>query len=210
MIEMKWSYKTVHFELKREGLLGSSFLDETEVEQQLNDYGRSGWELTSVIEVQDGIIAFFKQPLDLGLSSRIAEAAEAEQDKIHATDEVLEVEEHKVLEADEVHDSEDIDDAAAAHQSDDVYGSDAVYESEDMYETDEVPVESEYSEQRFYDQQEDEFRDRQGGAERSQSFEDDGHNEFIEDEAEQDQDPYGSDEEEEAPDQRGIGAIRIE
>mgnify|MGYP001817140777 FL=1 len=63
---MKWSYKTVHFELKREGLLGGSFLDETEVEEQLNQYGRSGWELTSVIEVQDGIIAFFKQPLDLG------------------------------------------------------------------------------------------------------------------------------------------------
>jgi hypothetical protein len=61
--------------LKREGLLGGSFLDETEVEKQLNDYGRSGWELTSVIEVQDGIIAFFKQPLGLGFSSRPPETA---------------------------------------------------------------------------------------------------------------------------------------
>ena len=69
---MKWSYKTVHFELKREGLLGGSFLDEAEIEEQLNDFGRSGWELISVIEVQDGIIAFFKQPLDLRLSVRTA------------------------------------------------------------------------------------------------------------------------------------------
>lgn len=61
---MRWSYKTVHFELKKEGLLGSGFLDETEIEQELNDFGRSGWELISVLEVQDGIIAFFKQPVE--------------------------------------------------------------------------------------------------------------------------------------------------
>lgn len=62
---MKWSYKTVHFELKKDGLLGGSFLDETELEEQLNDYGRSGWELISVIEVQNGVIAFFKQPIEI-------------------------------------------------------------------------------------------------------------------------------------------------
>jgi len=61
---MRWSYKTVHFELKKEGLLGAGFLDETEIEQELNDFGRSGWELISVLEVQDGIIAFFKQPVE--------------------------------------------------------------------------------------------------------------------------------------------------
>ncbi|MGA7278251.1 MAG: DUF4177 domain-containing protein [Desulfocapsaceae bacterium] len=60
---MNWSYKTVHFELKKEGILGGGFLDETEIEEQLNDYGRSGWELISVIEVQSGVIAFFKQPV---------------------------------------------------------------------------------------------------------------------------------------------------
>jgi len=60
---MRWSYKTVHFELKKEGLLGAGFLDESEIEQALNNFGRSGWELISVLEVQDGIIAFFKQPL---------------------------------------------------------------------------------------------------------------------------------------------------
>ncbi len=75
---MKWSYKTVHFELKKEGLLGGSFLDEAEIEEQLNDFGRSGWELISVIEVQDGIIAFFKQPLSLGLASFAKKQAEQE------------------------------------------------------------------------------------------------------------------------------------
>jgi len=61
---MRWCYKTVHYDLKKEGFLGSSFLDEAEVEQSLNEYGQSGWELISVIETQDGLIAVFKQPLD--------------------------------------------------------------------------------------------------------------------------------------------------
>ena len=69
---MKWSYKTVHFELKKEGLLGGSFLDEAEIEEQLNDVGRSGGELISVREVQDGIIAFFKQSLNLDLRTMSA------------------------------------------------------------------------------------------------------------------------------------------
>lgn len=59
----RWGYKTVHFEMKKEGLLGGVFLDETEIEQELNEFGRSGWELVSLLEMQDGIIAFFKQPL---------------------------------------------------------------------------------------------------------------------------------------------------
>ena len=60
---MRWSYKTVHYELKKEGLLGSSFLDESEVELSLNEYGKSGWELISMLETMDGLIAVFKQPL---------------------------------------------------------------------------------------------------------------------------------------------------
>ncbi|MCB2217303.1 DUF4177 domain-containing protein [Desulfofustis glycolicus] len=59
----RWGYKTVLFEMKKEGLLGGVFLDETEIEQELNEFGRSGWELVSLLEMQDGIIAFFKQPL---------------------------------------------------------------------------------------------------------------------------------------------------
>ena len=62
-MNMRWSYKTVHFELKKEGLLGGGFLDESEIEQELNEFGLAGWELVSVLEVQDGVIAFFKQPL---------------------------------------------------------------------------------------------------------------------------------------------------
>ncbi len=62
---MRWSYKTVHYELKKEGLLGSAFLDESEMELSLNEYGKAGWELVSVIENMDGLVAVFKQPLSL-------------------------------------------------------------------------------------------------------------------------------------------------
>lgn len=60
---MRWSYKTVHYELQKEGLLGSTFLDESEVEKSLNEYGKAGWELVSILETMDGLIAVFKQPL---------------------------------------------------------------------------------------------------------------------------------------------------
>lgn len=66
---MRWSYKTVHYELKKEGLLGSTFLDESEVELSLNEYGKSGWELVSLLETMDGIVAVFKQPLSLESST---------------------------------------------------------------------------------------------------------------------------------------------
>lgn len=65
---MRWSYKTVHYELKKEGLLGSAFLDESEIELSLNQYGRAGWELVSMLETQDGVIAVFKQPLSMDVS----------------------------------------------------------------------------------------------------------------------------------------------
>ncbi len=69
---MRWSYKTVHFSLKKEGLLGSAFLDEDEVEVSLNEYGHVGWELVSLMEVNDGLIAVFKQPLPRDLDSSTA------------------------------------------------------------------------------------------------------------------------------------------
>jgi len=59
---MRWIYKTVHYELKKEGLLGSAFLDESEMEESLNEYGKAGWELISTMESHDGILAIFKQP----------------------------------------------------------------------------------------------------------------------------------------------------
>jgi len=78
---MKWSYKTVHFELKKEGLLGSGFLDESEIEQELNEFGQRGWELVSVLEVQDGIIAFFRQPLHLEDSYSAPQLRTVEEDR---------------------------------------------------------------------------------------------------------------------------------
>ncbi|MFV0438333.1 MAG: hypothetical protein ACK5PS_13210 [Desulfopila sp.] len=61
---MHWSYKAVHYGLKKDGLLGRAFLDDAEIEESLNQYGRSGWELVSLLETTDGVIAFFKQPLE--------------------------------------------------------------------------------------------------------------------------------------------------
>ncbi len=63
---MRWSYKTLHYELKKEGLLGSAFLDESAMELSLNEYGKAGWELVSILETQEGFIAVFKQPLTIG------------------------------------------------------------------------------------------------------------------------------------------------
>jgi uncharacterized protein DUF4177 len=65
---MRWSYKTVHFSLKKDGLLGSAFLDEEEIEISLNEYGHAGWELVSLMEVNDGLIAVFKQEMSQGIA----------------------------------------------------------------------------------------------------------------------------------------------
>lgn len=70
---MRWSYKTEHFSLKKEGLLGSAFLDEAEIELSLNEFGNAGWELVSILEVNDGVIAIFKQPFNKNLSQVIQE-----------------------------------------------------------------------------------------------------------------------------------------
>lgn len=60
---MSWIYKTVHYDLKKDGLLGGAFIDEVEMEESLNGFGKAGWELISMLEDRDGIIAVFKQPL---------------------------------------------------------------------------------------------------------------------------------------------------
>ncbi len=72
---MRWSYKTVHYELKKEGLLGSAFLDESEIEMSLNEYGKAGWELVSLLETLDGLTAVFKQPLTLDSDSFYPESS---------------------------------------------------------------------------------------------------------------------------------------
>jgi hypothetical protein len=77
---MRWSYKNVHYAYKKEGLLGGTFLDEAEIEQSMNEFGRAGWELVSLFEVHDGLMAIFKQPLDLPARQSIQPAAEPERD----------------------------------------------------------------------------------------------------------------------------------
>ncbi|MBU0664790.1 MAG: DUF4177 domain-containing protein [Proteobacteria bacterium] len=66
---MRWGYKTIQYGLKKEGLLGSSFLDEAEVEQSLNEFGQAGWELVSLFGMQDGLMAVFKQQLEMKVAA---------------------------------------------------------------------------------------------------------------------------------------------
>jgi hypothetical protein len=78
---MRWSYKNIHYEYKKEGLLGGAFLDETEIEQSMNEFGQAGWELVALLEVQDGLIATFKQPLDLPVTRNVQPERARKQDQ---------------------------------------------------------------------------------------------------------------------------------
>lgn len=62
---MRWSYKIVHYDYKKEGILGGTFLDEAEIEQSMNEIGKKSWELVSLLEVQDGLTATFKKPEEM-------------------------------------------------------------------------------------------------------------------------------------------------
>jgi len=77
---MRWSYKTAHFSLKKEGLLGSAFLDEEEIEISLNEFGKVGWELVSFMEVSDGVVAVFKQPMGLAVTTAPLAVEKMEED----------------------------------------------------------------------------------------------------------------------------------
>ena len=177
---MKWSYKTVHFELKREGLLGGSFLDETEVEEQLNQYGRSGWELTSVIEVQDGIIAFFKQPLDFGFSARREETTDHQDTIGQVIEEPYEAVAEEFVEAEEEYQIPDQAVPEADHYDEQIDHVEA-HEFDDAEPDDHLISEDEEVEELLVDDERATFEDQES-----------------------------SDEQDEYTDQRGIGAIRIE
>lgn len=73
---MRWSYKTVHYGFKKEGLLGNAFVDEAEIEESLNQFGHAGWELISLLDVPDGMMAVFKQPLGLAVETDVFEPAQ--------------------------------------------------------------------------------------------------------------------------------------
>lgn len=79
---LRWCYKTVHFELKKEGLLGGNYLDDTEVEESLNEFGMAGWELVSFMNIHDGVLAIFKQPIDMMVSNVEIEPKETKETHI--------------------------------------------------------------------------------------------------------------------------------
>ncbi len=59
---MNWQYRTILFEYQKDGLLGDRYIDDEEVEATLNEQGQSGWELVSVTQIKDGLLAFCKRP----------------------------------------------------------------------------------------------------------------------------------------------------
>lgn len=133
---MRWSYKTIHYELRKEGLLGSSFIDEAEIEESLNEFGHAGWELISLIEAKDGLIGVLKQPLDKA-SDQHASAVEDFP--------VMTPKPHQTLE-EEVQDSPEILDEFEIES----YGESS--EHEEYIYSEVVPEESEdihYTEQRY-------------------------------------------------------------
>lgn len=88
---MRWSYKTVHYGLKKDGLLGSVFLDDAEIEESLNEYGQGGWELVTMFETRDGVIAVFKQPLELPAARRLRSGWPKDEQPVTQDEEVAEV-----------------------------------------------------------------------------------------------------------------------
>jgi hypothetical protein len=78
---MRWVYKIVQYDFKKEGLLGGTFLDEAEIEQSMNEFGKAGWELVSLLEVQDGLTATFKQSLEEPLQPRTRPVGEVQQEE---------------------------------------------------------------------------------------------------------------------------------
>ena len=60
---MKWQYKTILFEFQKDGILGEKYIDDHQVEAELNEHGVQGWELVTVTMVPDGLLAFCKNAL---------------------------------------------------------------------------------------------------------------------------------------------------
>lgn len=60
---MYWRYQTILFEFHKDGLLGDKYIDDEDVENVLNEQGKSGWELVNVSPVEEGLLAFLKKAL---------------------------------------------------------------------------------------------------------------------------------------------------
>ncbi len=61
---MVWEYKTILFEFSKDGLLSDRYVDDEEMENNLNQLGQQGWDLVNVSLLQDGLLAFLKRPAD--------------------------------------------------------------------------------------------------------------------------------------------------
>ena len=74
---MLWQYRTILFEFTKDGLLGDKYVDDEEMEKNLNKAGEQGWELVNVTLLQDGVLAFLKKPVrqDRGIEEPVLAAA---------------------------------------------------------------------------------------------------------------------------------------
>ena len=78
-----WEYKSLLFEFSKDGLLSDRYVDDEEMERQLNRQGQEGWELVGVSLLHDGLLAVFKRPASepplAGLSPKAPRPKEAAQ-----------------------------------------------------------------------------------------------------------------------------------
>lgn len=59
---MLWKYRTILYEFTKDGLLGDRYVDDEEMEKNLNEMGELGWELVNVTLLQDGLLTILKRP----------------------------------------------------------------------------------------------------------------------------------------------------
>ena len=89
---MLWKYRTILFELTKDGLLGDRYVDDEEMEKTLNEMGALGWELVNVTLLQDGLLAILKRPVSadtvaVGPAVRAAAVAEPVDEAMAEPDE---------------------------------------------------------------------------------------------------------------------------
>ena len=100
---MLWKYRTILFELTKDGLLGDRYVDDEEMEKTLNEMGALGWELVNVTLLQDGLLAILKRPVGadtvaVGPAVRAAAVAEpVDEAMVEPDEEVEEVEEAPII-----------------------------------------------------------------------------------------------------------------
>ena len=92
---MLWKYRTILFELTKDGLLGDRYVDDEEMEKTLNEMGALGWELVNVTLLQDGLLAILKRPVGadtvaVGPAVRAAAVAEPVDEAMVEPDEEVE------------------------------------------------------------------------------------------------------------------------